>query len=613
MKIGIRYETNLPLLRYIVPFSFGHSGKSYDQAKQDLLASGKWHIASRSEMVPSHEEDLYDHIYKALMDDECTSFSDTNIGVDFVPSTPLQLQTPLIYEFTDSAGFRKKYRFQISDTNIFLFKTGIGLYVYEANLPANKNCAESQNGFCTHLSLDELIVFQNRFKELNVLRGYDGTKQNAYRFYEDLPENNSYEQNDSASNLTQFYTLGSKISAKLNSYFSDVFYYPPRINEIIKRQQLHKYNSQWQAQLKKFEQKKVKPTSKKFKEYKAQIDQQIAQLQNMTLSNMPELLSNYEGNEIYIVPDKAILYNYVVFNVSQNSQTAEEKAEAMSKYLQSLYYLTRGYKFSYKTSDDVSEEREQMFRRHENDYWDASLEGVGDYVLLYENACIEDGRNKPNLFFDAIRPKEMRGDYFLLYILLLYRHFSIIYYSKKISETIPMHVDFYKNQTSNQKSPYENLYELKKEINIFFSNQMYESVGQITDVCTIYSFIEEKMKIKRNIVALQTGVDNIEKLQKDIIEEKQEEKNNKLNRIIGLFGILAVISIICDFWQLVDWFTINLPSYWAQLMSNTLSAGDIVYLLVSLLIPLVFIIMVVYAIVTFVKTNSKKSRKKRGC
>ena len=593
MKIDIRYEAGLPLLRYIVPFSFGHSGRTYDQAKQDLLASGKWHIASRSEMVPSLEEDLYDHIYRSLMDDESTSSFDTNVGVDFVPSQ-LQ-QTDLIYEFIGEEGRQKKYRFQIFDTNIFLFKTGMGLYVYEAKLPVAKNCPE---GFCAQLTLDELIVFQNRFKELNVLRGYDGTKHNAYCFRE--------EDAETAAGPDEYYTLGSKISAKLTAYFTDVFYYPPRINEILKRREMRKYDLQWLSQLQRFEKKKVKPTSKRFKEAKAQLDDKIAQLKGMTISDVPRLLPDYDGEEAIIVPDKAILYNYVAFNVPQEGLTPEEKAEAMSKYHQALYYLTRGYKFSYKTSDDVSAERAQMFRRHENDYWDASLEGVGDYVLLLENACMDDGRDRPNLFFDSVRPKEMRGDYFLLYILLLYRHYSIIYYSKKISETIPMQLDFYKDRSASQETSYDSLYQLKKEINIFFSNQMYESVGQITDVCTIYSFIEEKMKIKRNVSALQKGVDNIEKLQKDILDEKQEEKSKKLDKVISMFGILAVISIICDFLQVVDWFSLNISSFWQKFLTRALTAGDIAHLLIGLLVPLGLIVLVGYAIYAFVKSYSKK-------
>lgn len=586
------------MLRYIVPFSFGHSGKSYDQAKQDLLASKKWRTASRSELVPSHEEDLYDHIYKSLMDDENTSSFDTNVGVDFVPVDRQELQTSLIYEFSDAEGNTKKYRFQIFDTNIFLFKTGIGLYVYEAKLPINKNRAELENAFCSRLSLDELIIFQNRFKELNVLRGYDGSKQNAYRFRK--------ESFDTQPESAEFYTLGSQISEKLNAYFSDVFYYPPRINEIVRRKEIYRYTQQWQTQLAWFGKKKVKPTSKKFKEYKARIDEQIARLQSMNLSDMSQLLSDYEGDEVRIVPDKAILFNYVAFNAQQTFQTPEDKNKAMAKYQQALYYLTRGYKFSYKTSDDVSEERAQMFRRHENDYWDASLEGVGDYVLIYENAWSEDRGNHSDLFFDAVRPKEMRGDYFLLYILLLYQHFSIVYYSKKISETIPMQLDFYKDPSTDHASPYEHLCELKREINIFFSNQMYESVGQITDVCTIYTFIEEKMKIKRNIAALRKGVDNIEKLQKDIIDEKQAKKNKKFDNILGIFGLLAVISIICDFIQLLDWYSDAGYDFWQKLIAGTLTGSDMVYILLAILVPLIMIGLVGYAAVAFIKSNSKK-------
>ena len=608
MRVEIRYEAGLPLMRYIVPFSFGHSGKSYDRAKQDLLTGGQWHIATRSEMVPSHEEDLYDHIYKALMDDENTSSYDTNVGVDFVPNDPQRSETALIYEFTDQNGALKKYRFSIVDTNIFLFKTGIGLYVYEAKLPVQKSETELENGFCAQLSTEELVVFQNRFKELNVLRGYDGTGQNAYRFYEDAAELSASlsAENEGSPDVERYFTLGSKISKKLNSYFADVFYYPPRINEILRRREMYKYKKLWQERLKRFEKKKVKPTSKRFTESKAEIDRQIERLQNMTLADLPQVLPEDEAGAVQIVPDKAILYNYVVFNAPKNLLGTDEKKEAMSKYHQALYYLTRGYKFSYKTSDDVSEERAQMFRRHENDYWDASLEGAGDYVLMLENACTEDGKNKPNLFFDAVRPKEMRGDYFLLYILLLYRHFSIVYYSKKISETIPMHLDFYQNNAFDRQNAYEKLSALKKEINIFFSNQMYESVGQITDVCTIYSFIEEKMKIKRNVAALKKGVDNIEKLQKDILNEKQEQKSGKLNKIIGLFGILAVISIVCDFLQVVDWFFENLPPFWEKILSGALAVSDWVRLGIVLLVPLGLIGLVGYAVYAFIRSYSKK-------
>lgn len=606
MRIAIRYEAGVPLMRYIVPFSFGHTGKSYDRAKQDLLTGDQWHIAERSEMVPSHEEDLYDHIYRALMDDECTSAYDTNVGVDFVPNDPQRSEITLIYEFTDQNGTLKKYRFAIFDTNIFLFKTGIGLYVYEAKLPINKDAAELENGFCAQLSTEELVVFQNRFKELNVLRGYDGTKQNAYRFYEDAANVSACVCAENEDATEHFFTLGSKISEKLSAYFTDVFYYPPRINEILRRRQMYKYKKRWQTQLKRFEKKKVKPTSKRFTESKAQIDRQLERLQNMTVADLPQVLPADETNTIQIVPDKAILYNYIVFNAPKDLFGADEKKEAISKYYQALYYLTRGYKFSYKTSDDVSQERAQMFRRHENDYWDASLEGAGDYVLMLENACDEDGKNKPNLFFDAIRPKEMRGDYFLLYILLLYRHFSIVYYSKKISETIPMQLDFYQNNISDHQNAYEKLSALKQEINIFFSNQMYESVGQITDVCTIYSFIEEKMKIKRNVAALQKGVDNIEKLQKDILNEKKEQKSGKLNKIIGLFGILAVISIVCDFLQVVDWFFANVPTFWQKILSDALAVSDWVRLGIVLLVPLVLIGLVGYAIYAFIRNYSKK-------
>jgi hypothetical protein len=90
------------------------------------------------------------------------------------------------------------------------------------------------------------------------------------------------------------------------------------------------------------------------------------------------------------------------------------------------------------------------------------------------------------------------------------------------------------------------------------------------------------------------------------IEEKQEKKSRSFNNILAIFGILAVFSIICDVLQLVDWFSENGDSILQKFASELPTWGDIGYLVVTLLIPLVLLIMGVYAIVAFIKNNSKK-------
>lgn len=454
-----------------------------------------------------------------------TGLYDTNIGMFFIPKKPICQN--LVYSFFDEE--KKKYEFIISDVNIFIFKTGIGLYVYEASLPYHKSVIP---GYLQCLNLEQLILFQNRFKELNVVRGYLSKEENKnkYCFY---PK--GYDEHE-------FYTLGREIAVKLHNILGDVFYYPPRVNDILKHKKLHEL---------KLEKKELQKNRKKINNKKYNQKEQF--WENITISDFTKLWAD-ELNDIFIVPDKALLYSYVVMNASDNISNENDKEIAFSQFCKDLYYLTRGYKPSYRVSDHAADERKQMFRRHENDFWDASLEGVGDFVLVYDNLFettpdgqkLDKTKQKTDVFFDQIRPLEMRGDYFILYILLLYQHYSVVFFSKKITETIPMQKDVFLNETTDRDIIYSKLRNLKLDIDMFFANCMFEAVAQITDICTIYSFIEGKLHVKKNMESLQRGINDLDALREEIQSKQQAEKDSHVNKILSTISILAIISIIFD-------------------------------------------------------------------
>lgn len=582
-NVSIRYAADLPVLRYIIPFSYSHNGMSYDDAKEKILATSEWIVGKRKDLTPSKEEDLYDHVYESLIDSPKTHLKDTNIGMFFIPKkdTPLEL----IYSFYDNGP--KKYAFSISDVNIYIFKTGIGFYVYEASLPQNES---AEGDYVKSLTIEQLILFQNRFKELNVIRGYFGKKENEYRIY------------SKGQKETEFYTLGREIAIKLNRILGDVFYFPPRVNEILKHQKI----SEIREEKKTLRQNKQKINKKKF-------EKREDFWENITVSDFHKL-SSEDTNDVFIVPDKALLYSYVVMNSTDNISHENDKEVVFSQFCKNLYYLTRGYKPSYKVSDHVADERRYMFRRHENDFWDASLEGAGDFVLIYDNLFetnpntneIDKSKQKTNLFFDKIRPLEMRGDYFILYILLLYQHYSVVFFSKKIAETIPMQKKVFINETEDSDEIYRKLRDLKLDVNMFFANCMFEAVGQITDMCTIYSFIEGKLHVKKNIESLQRGINDLDALREEIQNKRQAEKDSHINKILSIIGILAVISIVFDTTQFVGWLIINVPPFLTNIGSIIIMINPIVWI-----IAFIVIVSIVVFFILLKKKSSKKRHKKK--
>lgn len=283
-------------------------------------------------------------------------------------------------------------------------------------------------------------------------------------------------------------------------------------------------------------------------------------------------------------------------NTSDNLSNEQDKEKAFAQFCQNLYYLTRGYKPSYKVSDNTTDERKQMFRRHENDFWDASLEGVGDFVLIYDNLfdSLPDQtennkvKQKTSLFFDKVRPLEMRGDYFILYILLLYQHYSVVYFSKKITETIPMQKNVFLDKSNDNQIIYNRLRDIKLDVNLFFANGMFESVGQITDMCTIYSFIEEKLQVKKHIESLQRGINDLDALREEIQTKQQAEKDAHLNKILFIISVLAIISIIVDsvqFFTLIGQYIMPLMrTLWSTIISGNCFAlaGVIIFIVVTI-------------------------------
>lgn len=542
-SLSIRYVNKTPLLRYMVSFSYGQTGKTYHQAKSQILNSGKWKCVTRGELSPQ-EEDLYEHLYYGLVDTEdgdCASKEaylgneGTNIGCVFRPIENINKR--MHYHFYNEQEEYKQFSFSIVNEGIFIFRTGIGIYWYEIDLNKQNKLKENE---IASLTPDELEVFQNRFKELNTLR--IGNKKNWYR----IVDNHKNGQNS--------FTMGHYIANKLKGLLGEVYYFPPRVSELVRVERLVKCKKSWEAFRKEYEDAGKDVTDPEYINRRAEYLAEKDKWNKFSLEQARKLEAQ-EGTT-YVVPDRAILFSYVVFNAQKDIEVREEKNALMNKMCEHVYHLTRGYKYSYRVSDNAEKEKQNMLFRHENDVWDASLEGAGCYVLIYDNLYDKNGNLKSNSFYDNIRPVEMQSDYFILYILLLYQHYSLLYFQQLISNKIPIQAERFLAYNDKTEALYMDMHKLKIEIDTFLANSVYGAVSHISDVCAIYSFIEQKMMIRENIKSLQQGFVNLESLQNSLCKEKESvdsaNREKHLNYALTIVSFFAVLSVYSDAYQLVE-------------------------------------------------------------
>ena len=104
-----------------------------------------------------------------------------------------------------------------------------------------------------------------------------------------------------------------------------------------------------------------------------------------------------------------------------------------------------------------------------------------------------------------------------------------------------MQKDIFISNSEDRDKIYDKLRDLKLDVDMFFANCMFESVAQITDMCTIYSFIESKLHVKKNLESLQRGIHELDTLRDEILTKQKEEKESRIKNIGTIVGIFAII------------------------------------------------------------------------
>lgn len=469
--------------RYIVPFMFC-SETSYDKLVEEIAKNPLWNIQKMHEQKV--EQDLYRMIVDCFEMDE----KQNNIGCSLHYCMPGNNILEINY-----TKFKIDFVVSITDLGLYLFRSGVGFLWYEISLPQGA-------------AADEIMLFQNEFKELSYERFVSKRREN---------DRYTFEWNEDRDTGI---LMGHWINQLLAQFPFTVTYYAERGDCLEKGK---------------------------------------------------------------CIPDKAILFNYVVM--------AGEDKEQWWDY---IYRITNGYNKKYMRKSDFSNDILEPF---EHAYCYATSQGCGYYAILNEQ--------NHNFYMRTFRKKVM-VDYFLLEILALYQYYSILKFTKNMEGELSAEREKYQLESEDILSVLKNL---SAEINIFLVKSVYSSVSHISHQNDFYEYLLRRLRIRENIEGLTIGLESLEKLQEarereriqrieSLENEEQELSDDRLNIGLGLISILALVSAIADGYGAAD------------ALVKLFHLPECMRVWISVILLILVVIIAVIAISSIVP-SIKRSRRKR--
>lgn len=482
-------------LRYIVPFAYNDKKKSqaYEYVCDRLLASGRW---VNDEL--QGDSDCYKYLREQYVLKRNGKYNINSIGSIWN------------YQKEANADKRKalvsvKYESEqqtiiagIVDAGLYLLKNGVGLFWYEAEFKDGK----AKN---SEIAMDTLIPFQYEFKELasrsecKYKLYYEGRKEVR------LEEIEHYEM-----------TAGGDEEAFVCEYKGKTYQIPPSVIA-----QIANTNDIEQIQLKRLPHNDI---SVFHMQYQIVAKTPLGVWINGMLSDLDCNVQYYPEVESKsrncTMPDKAILYQYVVADITKDER--ENLA----------YCLTNGYKDSYKVDAST---KERMRCAFDNITWYAEKEGCGIYANYTED-------NKT--FLTENMQQRAMGDYFFLYMNLLQQSYVLLNVSEEIATTISADREAYiVGKPRNGKL----LEGIQMKIDIFLVKNMHASVSHIGHHNLFYEYVEERLRIRNDIASMREGLEALEE-----IHRRQED--NKLTIGLAVLSVFGIVSVFKDMKETLDIF-----------------------------------------------------------
>ena len=521
--MGGKVMENWKRLRYVVPFSVDLSKKSFgeycniindivdhpyeiletEEQNMESTIEFKW---NRKSLMVKSEQDVYRYILDAFSDKgDVTELDETNIGCywEYASTEKENCKQKNIIEME----WESSKSIVIKDMGLFLFKTGIGFLWYEIEIDSISD-------------VDELIHFQNRFKELS------HTYKKDLEIRKDL-EKKIYDEEiiivpkDAKKEGNEYIELHN---SKDNFIEQEVW------NRIIKENQI---DSNLVLQAKYIEKNKLLIINYYVKRSFSMGWWIHKRLEKIDAEFYPD--REYNSEEKVNVPDKALLFSYVINN---------EKAEDKEKI---AYYLANGYKSSYKLGNDARQEMQHPF---DNVIWYATKEGCVYYA--------EPDEENLNFFYTNMYKKVM-NDYFVLYIKALYQSYSLLKYAIRIEETFVAESDSYdlNKDADKVRENLASIKEIRMDINLFLVKSVATSVSHIHHQNRFYEYLLSQLRIKEDVKSVSAGLAALNELVRTEVEEEdksiekardndEKKRDYEMNRIMSFIGLFTLISTLTD-------------------------------------------------------------------
>lgn len=477
--------------------------------------------------VDYKEQDIYEHILKAFSNDIQNKNAIGSVW-DYKPDSDKAIKKLTWFAKRPESSFYFDsedlvpwiYDVDIARMGIYLFRNRVGFFWYEITVPDS-------------MKAEELIEFQYFIKELNRNERSRNSSAIFERFERtDFPECEMVAFSDRLkNNHDRKAGYVRRITTKKNNAGEDI----PTV-----RGTLYRYFAMG--------------------DWIATAIEGITAPHNMHIeyySSSTNILRNPSGGYAGLVPDKANLFAYVTFDEAELGRTTSDnhlvsdrngedsQIDALREY---SFLLANGYKRSYLLSLEDKESLEFLFK---NVCIAASQTGCGYFAAPTEE-------NKA--FFEGNMKDKVMLDYFLLYILALHQHYSLILYSRRVSEELSADPEEYVNSTKMKES----LTAIVSEINTFFVKNVNASVSMIAHQNDFYEYVLERLRVAKNIESVKMGLDAIYKLQLRLAEQEEEDRKQRqeekmksrekraqkaessLNFSVALLSLIAIVSAFVD-------------------------------------------------------------------